>query len=198
MPFSTDYWVLVKVFSLPNCSSLSNLLVIPRWVFSVVLLSTKPLWVSEPCSVGSSVTGVAIEETKLFSKRWIMHSFNTTINKLLTTFSPFRTEPLDFIVENVTAYSFGVATKWQVIGLKEIGTVSISYELNKSKATTTCKQGDNHTHVFCTIPTMRPKTKFSARFRVCYWQWHYRVTCTDFSKSQTVLTKPAGKASSIR
>ncbi len=71
----------------------------------------------------------------------------------------------------------------------------ISYELNQGNARTGHIQNDNSTHLFCTIPAMRPKTKFTVRFRVFDWRTE---ACTDFSKSQTVWTKPAGKASSIQ
>ncbi len=97
-------------------------------------------------------------------------------------------------MENVTAYSFGVAAKWQAGGSirKEL---MISYELNQGRAETRYTKDDNSTHVFFTIPAMRPKTKFTVRFRLCLW--YNRDVCTDFSKNQTVWTKPAGKAFSI-
>ncbi len=117
---------------------------------------------------------------------------------VLTIFSQFWTEPLDFIVETVTAYSFGVAAKWQADGFLSNTMVYISYELNQDNPTRKCEQGDNSTHIFCNIPTMRPKTKFTVRFRLCYFQLLYPDICTDFSIYQKVWTKPAGKATSIQ
>ncbi len=99
-------------------------------------------------------------------------------------------------MENVTAYSFGIAAKWQPNGLIGGRIFTISYEVNKGNAKKGYAGGENRTHVFCTIPAMRPKTKFTVRFRVCHM--YFRDVCTDFSKSQTVWTKPAGKAFSIR
>ncbi len=101
-------------------------------------------------------------------------------------------------MENVTAYSFGVAAKWQADGLMSRRRIRISYELNHGNATTILKTDGNSTHVFGNIPTMRPKTKFTVLFRLCYKAWYYRDVFSDFSKSQTVWTKPAGKGSSIQ
>ncbi len=98
-------------------------------------------------------------------------------------------------MENVTAYYFDVAAKWQAGVSISSEEIKISYEVNQGRAETGRIQGNNSTHVYCTIPVMRPKTKFTVRFRVCYG---YSDACADFSKNQTVWTKPAGKASSIR
>ncbi len=99
-------------------------------------------------------------------------------------------------MENVTAYYFDVAAKWQAGGSISSEEIKISYEVNQGRAETGRIQGNNSTHVFCTIPVMRPKTKFTVRFRVCYV--YSTDACTDFSKGQTVWTKPAGKAFSFR
>ncbi len=127
-----------------------------------------------------------------------MDSFNTTITKVVTIFSQFRTEPLDFFVEKVTAYAFGVAAKWQGDGFMSRSRIWISYELNQGNPTSICEQDGNSTHVFYNIPTMRPKTMFKVRFRLCFMPWLFVDFCTDFSIYQTVWTKPAGKVSSIQ
>ncbi len=95
-------------------------------------------------------------------------------------------------MENVTPYSFGVATNWEKIGLNYARLAHISYELNHGNVTSRCEQGYNSTHGLCNVYVMRPKTMFKVRFMVCYW---YTETCTDFSKPQTVWTKPASKQS---
>ncbi len=107
---------------------------------------------------------------------------------------PLSTEPLEFIVENVTEYAFSVATNWKAIGFKTVGPLLISFQLNQGDVQFCHGRGDNTTHVFCTIFVMRPKTMFTVRFRGCIG---YTGTCTDFSRKQAVLTKTAGKLSSI-
>ncbi len=98
-------------------------------------------------------------------------------------------------MENVTPYFIDVAAKWQTSELIGRRIFTIWYELNKGNAIIECGRSFNRTHVFCIIKTMRPKTKFTVRFRVGYW---YTDACTNFSKYQTVWTKTAGKAFSIQ
>ncbi len=46
-------------------------------------------------------------------------------------------------MEHVTAYSFGVAAKWQADGFISGTRFSISYDLNQDSATKVCIGGEN-------------------------------------------------------
>ncbi len=69
--YSIGYWGLVQMLSSSTCSSFSYLLIIHRWVFSVVLLTTKTLCEAEPYSVGLIVTGVVVEETNTMNNAFV-------------------------------------------------------------------------------------------------------------------------------
>ncbi len=90
-------------------------------------------------------------------------------------------------MENVTAYSFGVAAKRQAGELINNGLLMVTYELNHDNVTIGYGPNYNSTHVFSNVYVMRPKTKFTVRLSVCHG-----YACTVFPNSQTVWTKPAG------
>ncbi len=111
---------------------------------------------------------------------------------LIVTILCFKTEPLHFIAENVTAYSFRVTAKLPTTRMNDEGDLIILYKLNEDRSHYCLGRDADSSHLFCTIYDMRPNTKLTLRVRLCP---RSQRTCTDYSKGQTVWIRPAGKLS---
>ncbi len=103
-----------------------------------------------------------------------------------------RTEPDDFVVDRVTATSIIAALKrtQKTDGYPAYGYVF--YNLNDEGDQDCQISGLNQTHDTCTINALQSVTKYTVRFRACYY-YRYRSDCTAYSRSQTVLTIPLSK-----